>query len=124
MKQSSFWERKLQRSLYFYTFVYGWKQKDCSACNGSGYYDVFNSPKCGACNGTRKELYLGEKALVTHSIKHIPFSVFEYYIEYDVEMKGLTKEVFNMIKSVYNKKYKQTKEGLKNKIDEYLSLFT
>lgn len=26
----------------------------CIACGGSGYYDVKNSPKCSACNGTGK----------------------------------------------------------------------
>lgn len=30
------------------------KQK-CTACNGSGHYDVKNSPKCAACNGTGLE---------------------------------------------------------------------
>ena len=26
--------------------------KVCTACSGSGYYDVDGSPPCGACNGT------------------------------------------------------------------------
>jgi len=26
--------------------------KKCVACNGSGYYDVSNSPKCSECKGT------------------------------------------------------------------------
>lgn len=29
----------------------------CTACNGSGYYDHNGSPRCGACNGTGKEIY-------------------------------------------------------------------
>lgn len=26
--------------------------KACTACNGDGYYDSDDNPKCGACNGT------------------------------------------------------------------------
>ena len=31
-----------------------YKKVRCTACNGSGYYDSTNSPKCGCCNGTGK----------------------------------------------------------------------
>ena len=31
------------------------KNKVCTACNGSGYYDHNGSPKCSSCNGTGKE---------------------------------------------------------------------
>jgi DnaJ-class molecular chaperone len=31
------------------------KQKVCTACNGSGYYDHNGSPPCGVCSGTGKE---------------------------------------------------------------------
>ena len=27
-------------------------QQKCTACGGSGRYDVKGSPKCGSCNGT------------------------------------------------------------------------
>ena len=52
-----FHKRKAARTEYFYNFIYGWKLQDCIACNGSGYYDVSNSPTCGCCNGTGKERY-------------------------------------------------------------------
>lgn len=35
---------------------HGRKLVECSACSGSGRYDHNGSPKCGACNGTGKEL--------------------------------------------------------------------
>lgn len=30
-------------------------EKTCVACGGSGVYDTFGSPPCGACNGTGVE---------------------------------------------------------------------
>jgi hypothetical protein len=59
---STFHERKAERSAYFHRFVYGWKQRPCTACNGSGYYDNDGSPACGACDGTGKEAYKPEPA--------------------------------------------------------------
>lgn len=53
----NFKERKEQRKQYYEKYVKGWKLCDCSACNGSGYYDNTGSPPCGACNGTGKERY-------------------------------------------------------------------
>ncbi len=53
----SFRERKLARSEYYERFIKGWKERNCSACNGSGYYDSENSPPCSSCNGTGKEKY-------------------------------------------------------------------
>lgn len=55
-----FKERKARRTDYYNRFVFGWKLKDCIACNGSGRYDSHRSPKCGACNGTGKERYKPE----------------------------------------------------------------
>lgn len=52
-----FKERKNIRKIHFEKNVNGWKERPCTACNGSGHYDVKNSPKCGACNGTGKEKY-------------------------------------------------------------------
>jgi DnaJ-class molecular chaperone len=54
---SSFHERKEQRKKYYENYIVGWKQRECTACNGSGYYDHNGSPFCGACDGTGKERY-------------------------------------------------------------------
>ena len=55
------YERKQKRIEHFEKNVKGWKQRPCTACNGSGYYDDNGSPKCGACNGTGKEMYNPKK---------------------------------------------------------------
>ena len=52
-----FKERKQKRKEHFEKNIKGWKQRPCTACNGSGYYDHNGSPKCGSCNGTGKEMY-------------------------------------------------------------------
>ena len=57
----NFHERKKQRTEYYLKWVHGWKQRDCTACNGSGYYDHNGSPNCGACDGTGKETYKPEE---------------------------------------------------------------
>lgn len=31
------------------------KTAQCTACGGSGCYDVAGSPKCGACGGTGRQ---------------------------------------------------------------------
>jgi DnaJ-class molecular chaperone len=51
----SFHERKKERKEYYEKYIKGWKLRNCTACNGSGYYDSHNSPPCGACDGTGKE---------------------------------------------------------------------
>jgi DnaJ-class molecular chaperone len=51
----SFHERKKERKEYYEKYIKGWKLRNCTACNGSGYYDSHNSPSCGACDGTGKE---------------------------------------------------------------------
>ena len=53
----SFQERKEHRTEYYFKYVFGWKQRPCIACNGSGIYDNTGSPPCGACEGTGKERY-------------------------------------------------------------------
>lgn len=58
----SFHQRKKERTEYFYRFIFGWKLYDCTACNGSGYYDDDGSPPCGSCEGTGKERKRGPKA--------------------------------------------------------------
>lgn len=52
---ATFHERKQQRAEHFNRFVKGWRLQRCTACAGSGYYDSFGSPPCGACDGTGKE---------------------------------------------------------------------
>jgi hypothetical protein len=54
-----FRERKAARTAYYQEYVLGNKDKVCTACAGSGYYDSLDrrgrSTKCGACNGTGRE---------------------------------------------------------------------
>lgn len=54
---SEYRQRKQQRIEYYRKYVFGWKLRKCTACNGSGYYDHNGSPKCSSCNGTGKERY-------------------------------------------------------------------
>ncbi len=56
-------ERKQMRVDHYNNNIHGWKQKICTACNGSGYYDHDNSPECSSCAGTGKETYPGEKSI-------------------------------------------------------------
>lgn len=39
---------------FAYLSNYGKKMMICYACNGSGRYDNYKSPKCEACNGVGK----------------------------------------------------------------------
>jgi DnaJ-class molecular chaperone len=59
----NFHERKKQRTKHFEKNVKGWKERHCTACNGSGYYDHNGSPPCGACGGTGKEKYKPNKKI-------------------------------------------------------------
>lgn len=59
----TFHERKADRTEYYLRFVYGWRQRKCSACSGSGRYDHNGSPPCGACDGTGRERYRGPIAV-------------------------------------------------------------
>ena len=52
-----FGERKAARKAYYERFVFGWKYRPCTACNGSGRYDHHGAPPCAACNGTGRERY-------------------------------------------------------------------
>lgn len=55
-----FHERKAKRKKHFEENVKGWKQRNCTACNGSGYYDNYvngKQPKCSSCEGTGKETF-------------------------------------------------------------------
>lgn len=49
--------RKARRTAHYFTYIYRWRLRKCSACNGSGRYDTTGSPKCGACEGAGKERY-------------------------------------------------------------------
>lgn len=51
---NGYFERKKKRTEWFFKYVYKNKQVTCTACNGSGYYDNTNSPKCSSCEGTGK----------------------------------------------------------------------
>lgn len=53
----NFYERKQHRTEYYFKYEFGWKLRDCGACNGSGRYDHNGSPKCSCCDGTGKERY-------------------------------------------------------------------
>lgn len=48
---------------------HGRKLVECSACSGSGRYDHNGSPKCGACNGTGKELTEPTEAVKIQNMK-------------------------------------------------------
>jgi hypothetical protein len=58
-----FRERKARRKAHFFKFRYGWIERICTACAGSGRYDHYHSPRCGCCNGTGKERVRGPKAI-------------------------------------------------------------
>lgn len=62
--ENDFKYRKKIRKDYFYKFVYGWIERKCIACNGSGYYDNNGSPRCGGCEGTKKERIRGPKSIM------------------------------------------------------------
>jgi DnaJ-class molecular chaperone len=49
----TFKERKAKRTEQFLS-TFGKKLVICSACNGTGYYDSWGSPPCGACGGKGK----------------------------------------------------------------------
>jgi hypothetical protein len=69
---SDWFKAKVARATYYFSYVYGWRQKDCTACSGSGRYDSHGSPKCGACNGKGKETYRGPKAIDNAIVRCAP----------------------------------------------------
>jgi DnaJ-class molecular chaperone len=50
--EPTYQERKAERTRRYLSRIA--KKITCTACNGSGRYDVKNSPPCSACNGTGK----------------------------------------------------------------------
>lgn len=54
---SDFHQRKAERRDWYFRFEYGWRQRPCSSCMGTGRYDHNGSPPCGACDGTGRERY-------------------------------------------------------------------
>ena len=68
---STFHQRKRERWEAYFSDVYGWKQRPCTACNGSGRYDHNGSPKCKGCDdepGSGYELYRGPKAVAAREL--------------------------------------------------------
>jgi len=59
---STWKELKKRRTEHYNKNVYGWKERPCTACNGTGHYDHNGSPLCESCNGTKKEKYRGSKS--------------------------------------------------------------
>lgn len=55
--EDTFKQRKQQRTDYFEQFIKGWRQSNCTACDGSGFYDHDGNPDCDACSGEGKESY-------------------------------------------------------------------
>ena len=56
------WEEdKEDRKEYYLKHVYGWKQRPCTACNGSGWYDNCDkkgrATPCSSCEGNGREKY-------------------------------------------------------------------
>lgn len=49
---ASDWHRRKAERTSLYWGRHGCKLVTCTACNGSGYYDARNSPKCDCCGGT------------------------------------------------------------------------
>lgn len=49
---SSFKQRKEERTAFYFEHVHGNKLKDCTACSGYKYYC---GGACGWCDGTGKE---------------------------------------------------------------------
>lgn len=60
---TGFYQEKLDRTLHYLRFSYGYFQTRCVACNGSGRYDTWGSPPCSACGGTARSTNVGPKAL-------------------------------------------------------------
>ena len=56
-KEKTFHERKKERKEYLEKNVWGWKERPCVACNGTGHYDAEGAPYCAACDGSGKEKY-------------------------------------------------------------------
>jgi hypothetical protein len=65
----TFRERKAERTGYFLRFVFGWKLRVCTACNGSGHYDNDGSPACDECDGSGRARYRGPKDIAANKGK-------------------------------------------------------
>ncbi len=63
---------KVNRAQYYFSYVYGWKKRPCSACSGSGRYDHNGSPNCSSCQGTGRETYRGPKAIDNAIVRCAP----------------------------------------------------
>lgn len=56
----SFHGRKAARTEAYFA-QWGWRERYCVACYGTGRYDHNGNPPCGACNGTGREKVRGPK---------------------------------------------------------------
>lgn len=72
MHISEWFKNKTRRAQYYFSYVYGWKKRPCSACSGSGKYDHNGSPDCSSCNGTGKETYRGPKTIDNAIVRCAP----------------------------------------------------
>lgn len=72
MQISEWLKDKVHRAQHYFRYVYGWKQQDCTACNGSGRYDHNGSPECSSCEGTGKETYRGPKTIDNAIVRCAP----------------------------------------------------
>jgi hypothetical protein len=72
MQISEWLKSKIYRASYYFSYIYGWKLRNCSACSGSGHYDSSSSPNCSACDGTGKERYRGPKAIDNAIVRCAP----------------------------------------------------
>lgn len=70
--QSEWLIDKANRANAYFSYQFGWRQRDCTACNGSGIYDNDGSPPCGGCDGTGKERFKGPKYSATAFEIHNP----------------------------------------------------
>jgi DnaJ-class molecular chaperone len=74
-----FREDKKARTDHYYKYVYGWKQRKCGACAGSGWYDSTDRKgrpiACDCCEGTGKETYkpTKEEKYILHFQEKIKF---------------------------------------------------
>ena len=55
----TFHQRKVERTAWYFKYIYKNKLVKCTACDGSGKYDTMDkkgrTPNCGCCNGTGKD---------------------------------------------------------------------
>lgn len=73
-KETGFHKLKQERTDYFNKYINHWVVRPCTACNGSGYYDSFENPYCGACDGKGTECF---KPNYVEGLTHIEYHIGE-----------------------------------------------